>query len=146
LNSSKTQAVFFTKRRTRELVTSELLLDGHSILWENRAICIKRWHLPLMESIFLVRFRRWSGFSIPSKFVAWQACAEAHKNWLQILQNKCQKLILNLSRYHSPSDVHEQVNCKLISERLESIHERFQNRLLFVDNPLINENYQGTSP
>jgi Reverse transcriptase (RNA-dependent DNA polymerase) len=31
LNSSKTQAVFFTKRRTRELPTSELLLKDHSI-------------------------------------------------------------------------------------------------------------------
>jgi regulatory protein YycH of two-component signal transduction system YycFG len=34
LNSSKTQAAFFTKHRTRELPTSKLLLDGHSIPWE----------------------------------------------------------------------------------------------------------------
>jgi hypothetical protein len=37
LNSSKTQAVFFTKRRTRELPTSELPLKDHSIPQENRA-------------------------------------------------------------------------------------------------------------
>jgi hypothetical protein len=37
LNSSKTQAVFFTKRRASELPTSELLLDGNSIPCTNRA-------------------------------------------------------------------------------------------------------------
>jgi hypothetical protein len=37
LNPSKTQAVFFTKRRTRELPTSDLLLDGYSIPWRDRA-------------------------------------------------------------------------------------------------------------
>jgi hypothetical protein len=34
---SKTQAVFFTKRRTRELPTSNLSLDGYSIPWSDRA-------------------------------------------------------------------------------------------------------------
>jgi hypothetical protein len=37
LNPSKIQAVFFTKRRTRELSTSDLSLDGYSIPWSDRA-------------------------------------------------------------------------------------------------------------
>jgi hypothetical protein len=37
LNPSKTQAVFFIKRRTRELPTSDLSLDGYSITWSDRA-------------------------------------------------------------------------------------------------------------
>jgi hypothetical protein len=37
LNPSKTQAVFFTKRRTRELPTSDLSLDGYSMAWSDRA-------------------------------------------------------------------------------------------------------------
>jgi hypothetical protein len=37
LNPSKTQAVFFTKRRTRELPTSALSLDGCSIPCSDRA-------------------------------------------------------------------------------------------------------------
>jgi hypothetical protein len=37
LNPSKIQAVFFTKKRTRELPTSDLSLDGYSILWSDRA-------------------------------------------------------------------------------------------------------------
>jgi Reverse transcriptase (RNA-dependent DNA polymerase)/Endonuclease-reverse transcriptase len=37
INPTKTQAVFFTKRRTRELPTSQLVLDGHQIKWDNNA-------------------------------------------------------------------------------------------------------------
>jgi hypothetical protein len=37
LNPSKTQAVFFTKRRTRELPTSDISLDGYSMSWSARA-------------------------------------------------------------------------------------------------------------
>jgi hypothetical protein len=173
LNSSKTQAVFFTKRRTRELPTSELLLDGHSIPWENRAKYLGlildktltfaphvehiSGKIQKMIRILYPLIDRKSKLSPPQKIllykavfqptilyssVAWQDCAGAHKRRLQILQNKCLKLILNLSRYHSTSDVHDEANCKLISES----YERFQNRLLFIDNPLINENYQATSP
>jgi hypothetical protein len=37
LNPSKTKAVFFNKRRTHELPTSDLSLDGYSIPWSDRA-------------------------------------------------------------------------------------------------------------
>jgi hypothetical protein len=37
LNPLKTQAVYFTKRRTRELPTSDLSLDGCYIPWSDRA-------------------------------------------------------------------------------------------------------------
>jgi hypothetical protein len=37
LNPSKTRAVFFTKRKTRELPTSDLSLDGYYIPWSDRA-------------------------------------------------------------------------------------------------------------
>jgi hypothetical protein len=156
LNSSKTQAVFFTKRRTRELPTSELLLDGHSIPWENHAkylgLILNKTltfaphleHIPSkiqkMIGILYPLINRKSKLSPPQKIllynavfqptilyssVAWQDCAGAHKRRLQILQNKCLKLILDSSRYHRTSNVHEQTNCKLISESLENIHERF---------------------
>jgi hypothetical protein len=37
LNPSKSHAVFFTKRRTREVPTSDLSLDGYYIPWSERA-------------------------------------------------------------------------------------------------------------
>jgi hypothetical protein len=40
LHPSKTQAVFFTKRTTRELPTTDLSLDGYSIPWSDRAKCL----------------------------------------------------------------------------------------------------------
>jgi hypothetical protein len=37
LNPLKTQAVFFTKRRIRELSTPDIFMDGYSIPWSHRA-------------------------------------------------------------------------------------------------------------
>jgi hypothetical protein len=36
LNPSKTQAMFFTERRPRELPTCDVFLDGYSIPWSDR--------------------------------------------------------------------------------------------------------------
>jgi hypothetical protein len=136
LNSSQTQAVFFTKRRTRELPTLGLLLDDHSIPWENRAkylglILDKTLTFALhvehisgkiqkMIRILYPLINKKSKWSLPQRVVvqlatcyssvAWQDCAEAHERRLQILQNKCLKLILNLTRYHSTSNVHKHID------------------------------------
>jgi hypothetical protein len=58
---------------------------------------------------------------------------------LQILQNKCLNLILNIPRLYGTSETHERTKCKLISENNESHYEKFCRRLVFADNPLIDE-------
>jgi hypothetical protein len=50
LNSSKTQDGFFTKKRTRELLTTDLSLDGYFIPWSDRAIKI-----PIKSRLFFIQ-------------------------------------------------------------------------------------------
>jgi hypothetical protein len=69
--------------------------------------------------------------------VVWRGCAETHKSRLQLLQNKC--LILNVPRLYGTSETHERTKYKLISEHFESHYEKFCHRLVFADNPLIDE-------
>jgi hypothetical protein len=63
--------------------------------------------------------------------------AETHKRRLQILKNKCLKLILNVPRLYGTSETHERTRCKLISENNETHYEKFCHVLVLVDNPLI---------
>jgi hypothetical protein len=64
---------------------------------------------------------------------------------LQILQNKCLDLILNVPRLYVTSETHERTKCKLISENSKSHHEKFYRRLAFADNSLIDEILQNFS-
>jgi hypothetical protein len=162
--------VFFTKRRTRELPTSDLSLDGHSIPWTDRArylglILDKKLtfsphfdyvsdRVQKLTRILYPLINRRSNLSLDQKVllykavfqptilyssVVWRGCAETHKRRLQILQNKCLKLILNVPRLYGTTETHERTKCKLISENIETHYEKFCQRLVFADNPLIDE-------
>jgi hypothetical protein len=71
--------------------------------------------------------------------VVWRGCAEAHKRRLQILQNKCLKLILIVPRLYGTNKTHERTKCKLKSKNIETHYEKFCHWLVFADNPLIDE-------
>jgi hypothetical protein len=62
LNPSKTQAVFFTKRRTCELPTSDLSLDGYSIPWSGRVKYLRNYHFNHILIMSRIRFKSWPAF------------------------------------------------------------------------------------
>jgi hypothetical protein len=125
LNPSKTQAVFFTKRRTRELPIPDLSLDGFSIPWNDAKylglILDKKLtfaphfdynsdRVQKLTRILYPLINRRSNLSLDQKVllykaifqpiilyssVVWRICAETHKRRIQVLQNRCLKLILN---------------------------------------------------
>jgi hypothetical protein len=61
----------------------------------------------------------------------WDACALSHLRLLQTQQNKRPKMILNLHWTHDLPGI------PTITDALETRHERFSNRLIFTDNPLL---------
>jgi hypothetical protein len=168
VNASKTQSVFFTKRRTRGLPTANLVLDGGSIEWCNEAkylgvtldkgltfkshiqrttektqklikilypLINRRSRLDMRNKLLLYKM-----VFVPMILYAspiWDACALSHLRLLQIQQNKCLKMILNLHWTHDTSDVHTRAQMPTILENIEARHERFMNRLIFTENPII---------
>jgi hypothetical protein len=68
-----------------------------------------------------------------------RGCDETHKRRLQILQNKCLKLILNVPRLYGTISETQRTKCKLLSENIETHYEKFCHRLVFANNPLIDE-------
>lgn len=69
----------------------------------------------------------------------WGSCARTHINKLQLVQNKCLKIILNLPYDHPTTDVHRLSNVPLISQQLQKICNNFKDRLCTSDNLLIRQ-------
>jgi hypothetical protein len=167
INATKTQSVFFTRRRTRGLPTSNLTLDGESIEWSDEAkylgvtldkkLTFKSHTQKTIEKIQkLIRvlyplINRRSKLDKKNKILtykaifsaimlyaspAWDACALSHLRLLQIQQNKCLKMILNLHWTHSTSDVHDRAKVPMLKEAIDKRRERFLNRIIFLENPL----------
>jgi hypothetical protein len=155
------QAVFFTKRIIRELPKSDLFLDGYSIPWIDRAkylslILDKKLtfspHFDYVSSdrvqkltrILYLLINRRSTLSLNQKVLffirqffslpVWRECAATatYKRRLQILQNMCLMLILNVPRLYGTSETHERTKCKLISENIETHYEKFCHRLVII--------------
>ena len=68
----------------------------------------------------------------------WGNCAYHHIEKLQIIQNKCLKIILNLPRYHSTYDLHHRANIPKLSQQISKINLNFRAKLARSENPLIN--------
>lgn len=69
----------------------------------------------------------------------WVSCAQCHINKLQIVQNKCLKIILNLPYDHPTADVHRLSKVPTIKQQLSKINNKFCGRLNRSVNLLIRQ-------
>lgn len=67
----------------------------------------------------------------------WGNCAKTHVQKLQIIQNKCLKIILCLPHYHETGDIHRLAAIPTITDQISKINLKFRNKLLQSDNPTI---------
>jgi hypothetical protein len=67
----------------------------------------------------------------------WYHCAYTHKKRLQIIQNKCLKIIMNRHWRFSTSTLHEETNIPLLEEFSERVYSKFIAKCRFSGNPLI---------
>lgn len=67
----------------------------------------------------------------------WGSCAKHHIDKLQIIQNKCLKLILNLPPRHETNDLHRLTSVPTISQQISKINLNFRTKMLHSDNPII---------
>jgi Reverse transcriptase (RNA-dependent DNA polymerase) len=67
----------------------------------------------------------------------WYHCAYTHKKKLQIIQNKCLKIIMNRNWRYSTAALHEESNIPLIEEFSEKIYSKFIDKCRFSHNPMI---------
>lgn len=138
INVSKTQAIYFTKRRARRFLPNmDLIVDNNSIPWSNE---VKYLGIVLDKKLtfknhidetthkaekyikILYSFiNRKSKLSLENKLLlykvvfraillygcaVWWKCAKTHKKKIQIIQNKCLKLIHNLPFFYSTTNLH----------------------------------------
>lgn len=69
----------------------------------------------------------------------WGSCAQCHINKLQLVQNKCLKIILNLPYDHSTTDVHNRAKVSSIRHQIRKISDKFNDRLCASENLLIRQ-------
>jgi hypothetical protein len=69
----------------------------------------------------------------------WHDCAATHRRKLQIVQNKCLKIINNRNWRYSTSALHEESGMPLIQDFGIKICDRFSQKSRFSNNPLILE-------
>jgi hypothetical protein len=68
---------------------------------------------------------------------AWSDCANCHLNKLQVAQNKCLKLFLDLPRFYSTELLHRENGIELINSHLTRLSNTFKTSCCFSDNLLI---------
>ena len=67
----------------------------------------------------------------------WSSTANYNKRKLQIIQNKCLRIINNYEYFTKISTMHDNLNIKYIKDIIFSISEKFFNRCQNCPNPLI---------
>lgn len=67
----------------------------------------------------------------------WGNCANYHLERLQIIQNKCLKIILNLPPRYATAATHKLAGVPSIKDQIIKINMKFKDKLLTSDNPLI---------
>lgn len=67
----------------------------------------------------------------------WNDCAEVHLNKLQLIQNKCLKIIFNLPRNHPTHDLHRIAKVATIKDHVNKITQNFRKKLPLSENQLI---------
>lgn len=69
----------------------------------------------------------------------WKNCATTHKKKLQIIQNKCLKLIYDLPYHFATSELHEMTGIETLESFCDKLNENFYNKCLLSDFELIQE-------
>ena len=69
----------------------------------------------------------------------WISCSRTHSKRLQILQNKCLKIIYNLPMRYSTRQFHEETKYPMIEDFLTKLNEKFKATCLNSPNPLTRE-------
>lgn len=67
----------------------------------------------------------------------WGNCAACHKYKLQVIQNKCLKIMLNLPYSYPTSSIHKMVNVRMINDQIFKIRNNFIGKLHSSSNPLV---------
>jgi hypothetical protein len=67
----------------------------------------------------------------------WGNCAKHHIEKLQIIQNKCLKIILDLPPRYETINLHKLAAIQPIKHQITKINSKFNNKLLTSDNPII---------
>ncbi len=67
----------------------------------------------------------------------WCGCAETHLKKLQIIQNKCLKIIYNLPRNYPTLGLHRTINYPTIKEQILKTTQSFNRKLSYSENQLI---------
>lgn len=169
LNPTKTQALYFTRRRAnRWLPSSEVTVLGSNISWNDevkylgvtldKTLCFNR-HTDLtvqkalkFTGILFPLLNRKSHLNLSNKIAVYKAmirsiilyacpvwgnCAEVHLNKLQLIQNKCLRLILNAPYNHPTYDLHRKANLPTIKVQIQKVNSKFVSELQASENPLI---------
>ena len=68
---------------------------------------------------------------------AWSIIAQRHEKRLQILQNKCLKIIFDAPRYTRITELHDVAGIPYIAELLDSHVQKMHNAILTHENPLV---------
>ena len=71
----------------------------------------------------------------------WGNCAKSHIEKLQVIQNKCLKIILNLPRTFNTNELHKCAAVPQISQQISKINLKLRSKLLRSDNLLIRNLY-----
>jgi Reverse transcriptase (RNA-dependent DNA polymerase)/Endonuclease-reverse transcriptase len=67
----------------------------------------------------------------------WGNCANHHIEKLQIIQNKCLKIIFSLPTCFRTNDLHGLASIPLITQQISKINLNFRTKMLCSDNPII---------
>lgn len=67
----------------------------------------------------------------------WGNCAACHLDKLQLIQNKCLKVILDVPRNFPTHALHEISAFPTIREQVKKVNQKFESKLHLSDNPLI---------
>lgn len=171
LNTLKTQAAYFTKRRSsRWLPQNPLTINNNPIPWNSEAkylgvildksLTFKRHTGHAVEraqkyiKILNPLINRKSQLSKANKILlyksvlqslllygcpVWGRCARSHINKLQLIQNRCLKIIMNLPRHFSTRKLHLITKVQTIPDQIEKINKKFKRKLHYSKNILIHQ-------
>lgn len=169
LNASKTQVIYFTKRRSpRYLPNRMLTVHSVPVPWSqsvtylgltfDKALTFKKNTESFIEKaqkkiqILYPLLKRKSKLSVYNKLMifksifqstisyacpAWSNCARTHVKALQIQQNKCLKMILDLPFDHPTASLHRIAKVKTVAELLRYHTHNFYLRCKRSANELI---------
>lgn len=176
LNAAKTQAIFFTKKKSKDKLPGQTInLNGTPLPWSNnikylglnldKTLTFKFHSVKTVErfmkymKILYPLISRKSKLSRDNKILiyksifqsillyaspVWSNCAQCHINSLQLMQNKCLKLMLRLPIQFSTSKLHDLASIPLVKNQIAKNFENFNNKCRFSLNPLIQQLYHET--